>query len=547
MNRKKQLMLIASFILANVAYATPTIWPTEDDLTHLHKVVNLTNSNLVADNVQPMKVYVMPPNSAKAIMQKKLFLRTANLGFCREMKDLQSYTRNVSAEIADYEARVYGKKGDADRINAKLGLARQDLAQYTVEHNITEIEDLDVEISELTSLIKEKTEDLKECIKDCSELRTQIYDHNTNHASALKRRRELAKLHTQTLSMYEKKKKSVEGYEEDLRDANKSWLSLENDLISVRTSLFNLYKDLGSLEAGRAAITYTSAWDENLEILRTQNPQYEFEKIQTRASVFTTDMADLNHVPSATAVMAYKTSACTNGENGKCETTTYPDSFSGTVVLSTVGACPIEHPEYFDLDLSAANSAEEMNFGMTVAYDYPTAMTVKATAKYNMYKMYQKIASSGRSGGFFKSKSWSSVTEKTFFRDSFSVNWDEQDKEGSLPEARKIVLEQEMRNAIFDRLAKIGLPAVANPGALVVPLVPASGATVLGNELANNRLCQTNVYCTAASIGVKLLDAIFGSSSSSASYKNIQDVEMKDVWSQTTVVYRPYITSYIKE
>jgi predicted nucleic acid-binding Zn-ribbon protein len=543
---KNQMLAITSIVLMNAAYATPTIWPTEDNQVHLHRVVNQTNSNLVADNVQPMKVYVMPPNSAKAVMQKKLFLRTANLGFCREMKDLQGYTRNVSKEIADYEARVRGKKADADKINAKLSLARQDLATYTVENNISELEDLDSELAELTNLIKEKTDDLKVCSKNCDELRIQISDHNTNHASSLKRRRELAKNHTSALAFYEKKKRSVEAYEEDLRSANKSWVTLEDDLISVRTSLFSLYKDLGSLEGGRAAITYTSAWDENLEKLRDLNPGYEFEKITTRDSVFITDIADLSHVPSATAVMAYKISACTNGEKGKCETATYPDSFSGTVVLSTVGACPVEHPDYFDLDLTQPNSAEEMNFGMTVAYDYPTAMTVKATAKYNMYKMYQKIVSSGKSGGFFKRKSWSSVTEKTFFRDSYNVNWDEQDREASIPEARKIELEQQMRNAIFDRLAKIGLPSVSNPGALVVPTVPASGAAVLGNELANNRACQANVYCTAASIGVKLLDAIFSSSSSSASYTNIQDVDMKDEWSQTSVVYRPYITSYIK-
>lgn len=540
------MLALTSILVLQTGYATPTIWPTEDDLVHLHKVINQTNSNLVADNVQPMKVYVMPPNSAKAVMQKQLFLRTANLGFCSEMKDLQGYTRNVSKEIANYEKRISGKKAAADEVNAKLSVARQNLAKYAIENNITELEDLDIELAELNNLIKEKTESLKDCASDCEELRVQIYDHNTNHASALKRRRELARKFTSAMAAYEKRKKSVEGFEDDLRAANKSWQTLEDDLSSVRTTLFNLYKDLGSLEGGRAAITYTSSWDDNIEKLRVLNPGYEFEKIQTKDSVFMTDIADLSHVPSATAVMAYKISACTNGEKGRCETSTYPDSFSGSVVLSTVGACPIEHPDYFDLDLSQENSAEQMNFGMTVAYDYPTAMTVKATATYNMYKMYQKIVSSGRSGGFFKSKSWNSVTEKTFFRDSYSVNWDEQDREASISEARKIELEQEMRNAIFDRLAKIGLPAVANPGALVTPLVPASGATVLGNELANNRACQTNVYCTAASIGVKLLNAIFGGGSSSSSYTNIQDVDMKDVWSQTLVVYRPYITSYIK-
>ncbi len=529
-----------------VALATPTIWPTEDTYVQVHKVVNPTNSNLIADTVQPLKVYVMPPNSAKAVMQKKLFNRTANLGFCREMRNLQDYTRRVSAEIADYEGRLYGKKADADRIERKRSQARAALAQYATEKNITELQDLDVELSELTSLIREKTEELKECANNCEELKKQIGHHNFNHSTALRRRRELARQFTSVIAQYEKKKSLVEGYEDELRAANRAWMNLEDDIISVRTNLFNLYKDLGSLEGGTASITYTSSWDDNVSVLRQMNPEYEFEKIQTKNSVFVTSIADLSHVPSAKAILAYKISACSNDANGKCETSAYPDSFTGSVVLSTIGACPIEHPEYFDLDLSQPNSAEEMNFGMTVSYDYPTAMTVKATATYNMYKMYQKIAKSGRSGGFFRSKSWNSIEEKTTFRDSFTVNWDEQDREASVSDARKIEIEQEMRNAVFDRLAKIGLPAVINPAELVAPLVPQSGAMVLGNELAKNKACQTNIYCTGASIGFKVLDAIFGGSSASSSYTNIQDVDMKDVWSQTLVVYRPYITSYIK-
>jgi hypothetical protein len=46
---------------------------------------------------------------------------------------------------------------------------------------------------------------------------------------------------------------------------------------------------------------------------------------------------------------------------------------------------------------------------------------------------------------------------------------------------------------------------------------------------------------------LNVLDAIFGNSSASASYSNIQDADLTERWSTTSVVMKPYVTTYTKK
>lgn len=546
MNTK--ILTLMSLMLSANAFALPTIYPTDEFQSMLFAIKNPTDSNLVADNVNSRKVYVMPPNSAKAMVSKNLSFRTANLGFCREMGDLQGYSRNAAKDIGEYEKRLELKKKEVDAVKAKLSNAKQVAAQYAEVNKLTELEAIDIRMDTLDLLIKDKNALLKDCDANCGIIKEQIRAHLEESSLLSQRRRSLAKLYSANISQFERHKKSVEGFEDDLREAYKSWNQMDDDLASVKSTLIRMYKDLGSLEAARSTIIFKSHWDTNIDELRVNNPGYEFSKIQTENAVLTTDLVDLINVPSGSAIVGYQLSSCRNSDStSKCETPSYPETISGTVVLSTIGACPIEHPEYFDLNPNTPNTPDQMSYGLTVAYEYPTAMSVSAKATYNMHKMYQKIVKSGKKGGFFRSKSYSSVSERTEFQDSFSVDWSEQDAKVTIPESRKIEIEQEMRNSIFGRLAKIGLPTVANPGDLIAPTVPKNGAVVMADELKANKACQTNYYCAGASIALNVLDAIFGSSSSAASYTNVQNADMTERWSSTSVVMKPYVTSYVKD
>jgi hypothetical protein len=549
MNLKKMnKTAIASFMLLSTSvFALPTIYPTTEVQSSIFKIKNETDSNLVADTVNPRKVYVMPPNSSKAYVSKNLFLRTANLGFCGEMKDLQSYSRNAAQDIADYQKRANQKKKELDGISTKLSQARQDAAEFAATNNLRELMDIDTRMTTLDELIKDKNEQLKNCNKECDILKEEIYANMSEQKTLISSRQSIARGNSKSVQKYDRLKASVEGFEQDLDFASKSWNKLNEDLISIKSTFFKLYKDLGSLEGARAKFSYQSEWDNNILTLRNRNPNYEFSKIQTENAVFITDLVDLSNIPGTSAILGYQLSTCVKTDGKGCMANSYPETISGTVVLSTIGACPIEHPDYFDLNPQSPNTPNEMTYGLTVAYEYPTAMNVTAKATYNMHKMYEKIVSSGRSGGFFSSRSWTSVSERTAFSDSFKVDWSEQDAKVAIPEAKKLLIEQEMRNGIFARLAKIGLPQVANPGELVINSLPKSGALVLAEELKSNTACQTNYYCTGASILLNVLDSIFGNSQATASYQNIQDADLTDRWSSESVVMKPYITTYLKK
>jgi hypothetical protein len=320
---------------------------------------------------------------------------------------------------------------------------------------------------------------------------------------------------------------------------NSSWVKLDSRLNAIKTNFQSMYASFGQMEGARAGITFQSSWDKNIELLKQENTNFDFKKINTQNAVITTNIANLTSLPTGGAILGYEIGG--NYSEGKFNLPSYPENMNGNVRLSLLGTCPLLHPTYFDINQE--NSTNQMKYGMTVSYEYPSAFLVDATATYNMHKMYQKIASSGSHGGFFSSSSWSSVDEKNFFSDSFSVKWNEQDGGNSLTDTQKADLEHDMRNNILARLATIALPNVSNAGLLISPpALSKTGAVVLSESLAT--ACPGNIYCIGASMTLNVLQAIFGNSSSSASFSNMQDMQLSDSWSRSKVVYKPWVSSY---
>lgn len=537
MKYRYPMILCCLGLLSQVALAVPTIYPTE--LTKLSSIKNSTNSNLVADSDDLNVFWVMPPNSA-ASQVGHLHTITSNIGFCQEMSDLQNYSRSTVARMNDLMHKEIDSKKDLDIKNAELSEARNDLAEHISTNNLGELERIDQRVDTIEIELRALTDKLLSCKQYCHEVRGQIQALKSEKMQEVSRRRNLFAEFATVARNYERKKSRITGLEADVVSLEETWANLSKKLMSLRSQFIEMYSSFGRMEGARASISYESNWDKNIEILRSENPSVAFQKINTQNAVITTSIADFKDIPTNGAILGYNI-AGTYGE-GKLSLTSYPDNLAGNVRLSLLGACPALHPELFNINLP--NGTDQMKYGMTISYEYPTAFALKATAKYNMYKMYSKIAKSGSSGGFFWSKSWSSIEERTYFRDSFVVDWKEQDAGNSISDQEKAEYEKEWRANILGRLAVLGLPSVSNPGQLVLPSIPASGMVVLGNSLANNKFCNLNPYCSAATIGVNVLAAIFGGSQSSASYTNIQDVEMEERWSREKVIYKPWITSY---
>lgn len=535
--KNKILVTTMGALLTNFAAATPTIYPK--DLTFLSVIQNPTNSNLVADDSDLKVIWVMPPNTAASKVEG-LHTITSNVGFCKEMADIQSYSATMSAKMKDLQLKEVESENVVKAMSDKISDARQNLSRYVAQNNLLDIQNLDDRLTIIESDIKSLNEKLETCDQNCQEILGQLRDLRSERQGLTIDRRSMAQSRLIAVREMEKKKASVVAYEKDLEDLEGRWIKIRDRLEDMRSRFIDMYKTFGQLEGSRAAISFESNWDENVNELQKVNPGFDFKRIHTQNAVVLTNLVNSADIPGAGAVMGYDIGG--QYSNGKINFPSYPQSLMGNVRLSLIGTCPILHPDLFNIKIP--NGTDQMKYGMTISYEFPSSFEVDATAKYNMHKMYQKIAKSGRKGGLFSSKKWNSIEEKTFFRDEFKVTWNEQDVANSLTEEQKADYEKEMRDNVFGRLAAIGLPTVTNPGILVTPDAGPTGAAVLAGSLSKNKACQVNIYCAGAAIGVKVLDAIFGSSSSSSSYTNIQNVDMTERWSRSQVVYKPWISSY---
>ena len=534
---KTKILLTLTGLLAHInAHAVPTIYPTS--ATYLSSISNTTNSNLVADDADQRVIWVMPPSSATSTVSG-LHTITANVGFCREMSDMQGFSRDLAAKMKKLRMQQADSISTIDDLNTKLSKARAEMAESVVVGKLLEISDLDNRLAEIEIQIENLNDKLSDCTQNCKTMRAQLQELRTEKLEVSKSRRTLASSRSKELNSYEKKKAVVEALKEDIEDKTESWGKLNSKLIMAKNDFISMYSAFGNMEGARAGISFKSNWRQNVDELRQANPNFDFKQILTQNAVISTNIISGETIPSGGAILGYEIPG--SRSNGSITQPTYPEDLSGNVRLSLIGTCPVLHPELFDINLP--NSSDEMKYGMTVSYEFPTSFVTDATATYNMHKMYQKVASSGSRGGFFSSRSWTSVEERNFFKDSFVVTWTEQDSANSLTDEQKADLEKDMRNDIFSRLAVIGLPSVASAGALATPpALSKTGSVVISDSLM--KTCPGNLYCVGAAVTMDILQAIFGSSSSSSTYTNIQDMDLEERWSRSKVVYKPWISAY---
>lgn len=515
--------------------ALPTLYPTK--LNQLSAVENPTNSNLIADSIDQNMFHVMPPNTARSKVNG-LQLVTTHVKFCSEMSDLQQYSSEMAATIASLGSKEEQERNKIEKLYDQLLVLEDQLAQYAQLSVVSELRDLDDLITDLDLRIEELIEKMETCQQDCSALNTEYDDTRQRRKEFHRDRRELARNHRDEARLYEQAQQRILAMTKRIERQTQSWEALKTSLSNMRKNFVELYKDLGELPGASAKISFTSQWDQNVQNLREANPGLKFQKIETRDALLSSNIINLKNIPSHHAILGYDIGGIVN-EFGQVEMNSYPQVIQGNIQLSLIGACPLLYPESFEIaDLPGV---EDLEFGLVVQYEYPTLFATKARIDYNMYKMYQKIQEySSRGGGFFRSRRVShSVTERNEFRDSFNVTWTDH---LGMDDQKKAELEQEMRTRIFERLAKIGLPSLINAGDLQLPKVPASGALVLSEGI--KKACPSKNICIGASLAVDFLEAMFGRSSSTASYTNIQDIKLSETWSNTQIHWRPWISSY---
>lgn len=534
---KKLLVTMTTALITTGVFATPTIYPK--DATLLATIVNKTNSNIVADDSDQRVIWVMPPNTAYSKVGG-LHSITANVGFCREIADIQSYSRSLTEQLVGLETKKVAALDKLEIIRQQVSDARQDYANHIATNNLHDIEKLDERMTTVEDQISALNEKLFVCQEHCSEIAGQLSELRKERTSLVKERRILVKDRLRSVRVMEQKKASVEAYEKDLEDNQQKFNKISGDLLDMHSRLLGMYKEFAKMEGARASISFESNWEENIQELANNNPGFDFKQIHTENAVIRTSLLTGNSLPGESAVLAYELPG--KPVNGGVEYPSYPSEFSGNLRLSLIGACPALHPALFNINVE--NGTEQMKYGMIVSYEYPTTVEANLHIEYYMKKIYEKIVKSKKKGGFFSSSKKTSVTEKNFFKDEFITTWNEQDAGNSYTEEEKADIEKEIRDDMFARQFALAVPMIPNPGALIAGETGPNGAAVLGTSMANSKACQVNKWCMAATVGVNVLNAVFGSSTSAASYTNIQETRQIVDWNRKKVVMKPWISSY---
>lgn len=534
---KKILTTMTTALIATGAFATPTIYPKDDTL--LSTIKNTTNSNIIADDADQRVIWVMPPNTAYSKVEG-LHTITSNVGFCKQMASIQGYTGDMLASLDELRKKQYDSHDDLEAIRQKVSDAGQDYANHVAVNNLQDIQKLDDRMSAIEEQMTTLNEKLEKCTEHCDEFSGQLSDLRRERSSLVKERRILAKDRLRSIRVMEQKKASVESYEKDLARAEKKFQTLQMDIEDMHKRFMGMYADFAKMEGARASISFKSDWEENIQELANTNPGIDFKQIHTENATIRTSLLAGNSLPGESAVLAYELPG--KSVPGGVEYPSYPSEFAGNLRLSLIGTCPILHPDLFDITVE--NGTDRMKYGVIVSYEYPTTVEANLTVKYHMKKIYEKVVKNKTRGGFFSSSKKASVTEKNFFQDEFITKWEEQDAGNSYSDEQKADIEKEIRDDMFARLATGLIPTIPNPGTLIAGNTGPTGAAVLGASMANNKACQVNKWCMAATIGVNVLNAVFGSSSSAASYTNIQEGWQDVVWSRKKVVMKPWISSY---
>ena len=183
----------------------------------------------------------------------------------------------------------------------------------------------------------------------------------------------------------------------------------------------------------------------------------------------------------------------------------------GEVLFSKVGACAVleDIGEVDAFSMSDVKGKLKAN----ASYQYQVQVTRKYAVTYNLKDFWQRVQKQGKRGGFFSTKSFSSLVDTkrsdswiTFHNESQDQRFEYSDEDI-----------KEIKKEFIDRAIKQAMAAKTNdPKAYLTLLNPPekNGSTVIGEELSK---CP-HLYCQIGAAGFRILGSIFGSSEASSNF-----------------------------
>lgn len=528
-----KLKLLILISLSQIrAYAVPTLYPE----TFNRQLRNNTTSNVVADNRDAARFWVLPPTKSAAVIQN-LHTVTANTGFCQEIANLQRYNADTITLLNSLKDKRREVEKRLEQEGKNLKAANEKYLTFIKGYPVFELEGLFTQVRETKKRATFLYDNLKKCVRDCAGISAEIERTEVRLGELYLKKRLKAENHiygkqfTEVADRLEKAEETVAVHEEDL-------YSMQEDLRELYADFNRMFDAHAQREGGRVSIRYDSHWSESVSRLSADNPGLRFERMPTKNALLRAGAYSRNSLLPNGSVLSFDVGGMSAGPLLTLEA--FPENFGGNAVLNLLAVCPLLHPDWFDIP--AGNDVSQMSYPLTVSYEYPTSMNYEITVTYNMYRMYELIKTQGTSGGFFNSSSWSHQDEQSFFKDAFQVDWKIQDDRKVFTEQQKLEINRDLLRQVMSRLASNLVmndsgTKIAAPGE-----PPQNGALVLSNSL--NKSCPINIYCQGASIVFNVMNSIFGSSSAMQNLKRITNVTMTDTYRSEQVVLQPMLSSF---
>lgn len=187
----------------------------------------------------------------------------------------------------------------------------------------------------------------------------------------------------------------------------------------------------------------------------------------------------------------------------------FGDVLSGSLQLSSVGACAVRNAVGNANSFSAASIANDIATSST--YSYQLQVKRNYTISYNIQELVRQIHEQVKKGGFFSTSTLDSFIDNKQSSSwlKFTVTSDDQ---------RQMYTDdyiREVKKEFMDRaLAQIMAIQTGNPVAALSLIAPGkNGASEAGDQLQK---CP-NMYCQIGAGALKVLGAIFGSESATSS------------------------------
>lgn len=546
----KLLSLFFLFVLiSNVSQAVPSAFTGKCSALD---IVNHTTSTILNDNENCNTAWVLPPSFG--VVNLSGYTPSGNLGLCQEVKDVQTMSRNIVGRIKQLLEEIENlgpdyKAKEKEWLEAKVNL-------YDVEHapEFREISNLEDQIRYIEINIEKLLTQLSNCTENCNYLRDELREKKDERLILKDQLQKIKFQYFELVREHRLSKARLETAQYAFENVNKQ-LDIKSDkLISLKTVLQQWLIFYSKLEGGIAHLDYDSQWAQNVITLNEKySGKYQFAQIPTRnariSANFIGSVDKETYLSSMPAILDYSINGIkfTPWGESAVEQASLPSRISGSVRLSLIGGCPMYYKNFLDSDTLTRDDliSKKMNFALNATYEYPAAFKFKVSAKYNLYKMYEKISKATSHGGFFSKEEYKKVLEEKNDNDEFSIDWDLEEEKYSDQE------KEEIRKALKTDLMGRVLSTLATPvytknhlDEAVVPINTGHGALVIAEGI--NRTCgYYNLYCQGAVWVFRGLDAIFGNSSAESKFRTTHNHTAKETWNTSETRWRVAATGYV--